>query len=145
LLSRSFKTFKDAPQDISEEDLVKIVEEVYKDYKIEDSESFHDAIQQYRLSQNNRNMIFDSRLREDKQETSRQTKYETLSVIPLYFKDEVLNLRPLERRWYEVKLPLWYVYRNREEINGITFCDVEYDSNIGAIFKKGEQVSSMIF
>jgi len=90
-------------------------------------------------------MIFDSRLREDKQETSRQTKYETLSVIPLYFKDEVLNLRPLERRWYEVKLPLWYVYRNREEINGITFCDVEYDSNIGAIFKKGEQVSSMIF
>lgn len=144
LLLRSFNAFKDAPKDISEEDLVKIVEEVYKGYKIEDSESFHDAIQQYQLSQNNRNMIFDSRLREDKQEMSRQTKYETVSVIPACFKDEVLSLKPLERRWYEVKLPLWYVCKNREDINGIEFCNVEYDPNIGAILKKNEQVSSMI-
>lgn len=145
LLSRSFEAFKEASQDISEEDLIKIVERVYDNYKIEDSEPFHDAVKQSQLSQNNRNMIFDSRLKEDKQEVSRQTKYETVSVIPACFKDEVLNLRPLERRWYEVKLPLWYVRKNREDINGITFCDVEYDSNIGAIFKKGEQVSSMIF
>jgi len=144
LLSRSFEAFKYATQDISEEELVRIVEEVYKDYKIEDSESFHDAIQQYQLSQNNRNMIFDSRLREDEQEKSRQTKYETVSVIPVCFRDEVLNLKPSERRWYEVKLPLWYVRKNKEEIKGITFCDIQYDSNIGAIFIKDRQVSSMI-
>lgn len=144
LLSRSFKAFKEAPQDISEEDLIKIVEKVYIGYKIEDTESFIDALPQYQLSQNNRNMIFDSRLREDKQEVIRQTKYETVSVIPLCFKDEVLNLRPSERRWYEVKLPLWYVRKHKEEIKGITFCDVEYDSNIGAIFIKDEQMASMI-
>lgn len=144
LLLRSFEAFKNAPQDISEEGLVKIVEEVYKDYKIENSESFHDAIGQYQLSQNNRNMIFDSRLKEDEQEKSRQTKYETVSVIPVCFKDEVLSLKPSERRWYEVKLPLWYVLKNREDINGVEFCDVEYDSNIGAILKKNEQVSMII-
>lgn len=144
LLLRSFDTFKKSPQDISEEDLIEIVESVYKDYKINNTESFHDAIQQYQLSQNNRNMIFDSRLREDKQEISRQTKYETVSVIPACFKDDILKIKPSERRWYEVKLPLWYVCKNREDINGIEFCDVEYDSNIGAILKKDKQVSSMI-
>lgn len=144
LLSRSFEAFKEATQGISEEDIIRIVEKVYKDYKIEDSESFHDAIQQYHLSQNNRNMIFDSRLKEDKQEVSRQTKYEIISVIPACFRDEVLNLKPSERRWYEVKLPLWYVRKNKEEIKGITFCDIQYNSHIGAIFIKDKQVSSMI-
>ncbi|MBI5746596.1 MAG: hypothetical protein HZA13_06325 [Nitrospirae bacterium] len=100
MLSLSFEAFKNAPQDISEEYLVKIVEEVYKDYKIEDSESFRDAIQQYQLSQNNRNMIFDSRLKEDKQGVSRQAKYETVPAIPVCFKDEVLSLKPSERRWF---------------------------------------------
>jgi len=144
LLSRSFEAFKEATQGISEGDIIRIVEKVYKDYKIEDSESFHDAIQQYHLSQNNRNMIFDSRLKEDKQEVSRQTKYEIISVIPACFRDEVLNLKPSERRWYEVKLPLWYVRKNKEEIKGITFCDIQYNSHIGAIFIKDKQVSSMI-
>ncbi len=144
LLSRSFEAFKEASQDISEEDIIKIVERVYDNYKIEDSEPFHDAVKQSQLSQNNRNMIFDSRLKEDKQEVSRQTKYEIISVIPACFRDEVLNLKPSERRWYEVKLPLWYVRKNKEEIKGITFCDIQYDSNIGAIFIKDRQVSSMI-
>ncbi|MEP9412064.1 MAG: CRISPR-associated helicase Cas3', partial [Candidatus Brocadia sp.] len=144
LLSRSFAAFKKAPEEISENDLIGLVEEVYKDYRIEDSESFNDAIQQYRLSQTNRNMIFDSRLKEDKQEITRQTRYETVSVIPKCFKDEVLKLKPVERRWYEIKLPLWYVCKNKEDVKGITFCDVDYDSNIGAIFIKDVEVSSMI-
>lgn len=144
LLDRSFGAFKEAGEDISEKDLLEIVEKVYCGYKIENTESFIDALSQYQISQKNRNMIFDSRIDDDKQEVTRQTKYETLSVIPLCFKDEVLNLRPLERRWYEIKLPLWYVRRYKEEIRGIIFCDVDYDSKIGAIFRKDEQLASMI-
>jgi len=56
--------------------------------KIEDSESFSNAVQQYRRSQANRNMIFDSRIKEDKQEVTRQSKYETVSVIPKCFGKE---------------------------------------------------------
>jgi len=144
LLLRSFEAFREAPEDISEKDLVELVNKVYKDYIIEESKPFRDAVEQYRLSQNNRNMIFDSRLREDKQEVTRQSKYETVSVIPKCFKEEVLIIKPSDRRWFEVKLPLWYVLKNREEIKGITFCDVEYDSKLGTVFKKDELVSSMI-
>jgi CRISPR-associated endonuclease/helicase Cas3 len=143
-LARSFETFKNASNEMSENDLIGVVEKVYRDCRIENSESYNDAIQQYKLSQSNRSMIFDSRLKEDKLEVTRQTRYETLSVIPKCFKDEVLKLTPLERQWYEVKLPLWYVLKNKEEDNGITFCDMDYDSHIGAMFTKGEQLSSMI-
>lgn len=138
------EVFKEAPENISEKDLIKLVNKVYKDYIIEESEPFRDAVQQYRLSQKNRNMIFDSRLKEDKQEVTRQAKYETVSVIPKCFKDEVLLLKPSGRRWFEVKLPLWYVLRNREEIKGITFCNVDYDSKLGATFRKGDLLPSMI-
>lgn len=143
-LTRSFEEFKNAPGEMSENDLIKVVEEVYKDYRIEDSESFKDAVLQYKLSQSNRNMIFDSRITEDKQEVTRQTKYETVSVIPKCFKDEVLSLKPSERQWYEVKIPVWYARKYKEEIEGITFCDMDYDSNIGIIFTKEKDVSSMI-
>ena len=129
---------------MSEKDLVELVNGVYKNYIIEESEPFRDAVQQYRLSQKNRNMIFDSRVKEDKQAVTRQAKYETVSVIPKCFKDEVLLLKPSERRWFEVNLPLWYVLRNREEIKGITFCDVDYDLKLGATFRKGELLPSMI-
>jgi CRISPR-associated endonuclease/helicase Cas3 len=144
LLSRSFVAFRDVPEDVSEKDLVELVNRVYKGYIVEESEPFKAGVQQYRLSQNNRNMIFDSRQREDKQEVTRQARYETVSVIPKCFKDEVLLLKPSGRRWFEVKLPLWYALRNREEIKGITFCDVDYDSKLGATFRKGELSPSMI-
>jgi len=143
-LAHSFEIFKNAPREMSENDLINIVETVYKDCEIEDSEAFKDAIQQYKLSQSNRNMIFDSRRKEDKQEVTRQAKYETVSVIPRCFKDKVLTLKPSERQWYEVKIPAWYARKHKEEIEGITFCDMEYNFNIGVIFKKDEDVSSMI-
>jgi len=144
LLNRSFESFQNAHRDISEKDLVELVEKVYKNYKIEDTGSFKDAIVQHKLSQNNRSAIFDSRLKEDKQEVTRQSKYETVSVIPACFEKEVLKLKPAERRWYEMKLPLWYVMKNRQEIKGITFCDIEYNPDIGGVFIKDKQSASMI-
>jgi len=56
-----------------------------------------------------------------------------------------LHLKPQERRLYEMKLPLWYVLKNLMEIEGISFCDVSYDSNLGAQFKKGDEIAFMIF
>lgn len=143
-LAFSFEAFKSGPSKMAENDLINIVETVYKDYRIEDSEPFKDAVQQYGVSQSNRNMIFDSRLKEDKQEVTRQSKYETSSVIPICFRNEILSLKPLERQWYEIKLPFWYVHKNKEEVKDITFCNVDYDSYIGAVLAKDKDLSCMI-
>lgn len=143
LLERSFKAFKWVQEEMSEKDLIDLIEKVYADYKIENSKSFTDAIQQYQLLQRRRNMIFNSRLKEERENT-RQIKYETVSIIPKCFKEEVLELKPAIRKWYEVKLPLWYVIKNKDEYKGIIFCDVDYDSKIGTMFIKDSQASSMI-
>ncbi|NOX21077.1 MAG: CRISPR-associated helicase Cas3' [Nitrospirae bacterium] len=144
LLSRSFDAFKAAPQELTENDLIEIVETVYKDYRIDNTEPFNDALKQYEISQKNRLMILDSRIKEEKQDVTRQVKYEAVPVIPECFREEVLKLKPHERQWYEVKLPLWYVRKHREEIKGITFCEVKYDSKIGATFVKDDQLQSVI-
>jgi len=136
LLDRSFKAFYKAPKEMSEQDLINLTEMVYQGYPIENLESYQEAISQYAKSQKKRMAIFDSRIAEEKQEVTRQVRYETASVIPTCFKDEVLKLKPAERRWYEVKLPLWYVLKNKEEEKGILFCDVEYDSQFGARLKQ---------
>lgn len=139
LLNRSFETFCKAPEEMSEQDLINVVEEAYKGYQIEDSEAYQEAIGQYQKTQKRRMAIFDSRIREDKQEVTRQARYETISVIPVCFKEEALRLKPAERRCYEVKLPLWYVLKNKEEEKGILFCDIEYDSQFGARLNQNER------
>lgn len=132
LLNRSFKAFHKAPARMSEQDLINVVEEVYHGYQIEESEIYQEATGQYQKSQRKRMAIFDSRLKEDKQEVTRQARYETISVIPACFKNEVLGLKHAERQWYEVKLPLWYALKNKDEEKGILFCNVEYNSQLGA-------------
>ncbi len=144
LLDRSFNAFETSSRNPSENDLIEIVERVYDNYDIETSDAFRDAMQQYMLSQKNRSMILDSRTREDTLEVTRQSKYETISVIPKCFMNDVLELKPFERQWYEVKLPLWYVQRNREDIKGITFCDIEYNSFIGATLSQSDKASTII-
>jgi hypothetical protein len=48
---------------------------------------------------------------------------------------------------YEIKMPYWYVLKHKEhkgQNEDITFCDMKYDSIIGAQFADDTQVSSLI-
>ena len=141
LIEATYAAFKEAGSAISEAELLRIVEMVYLNYNVQESEAFIDATGQYALSQSARAGIFDSRFLEDKDEVTRRAKYETASVVPLCYKEEVLNLPPAERRWYEVKLPLWYVQKHRREEEGIMFCDVIYDSKLGAVLSSESRQS----
>jgi CRISPR-associated endonuclease/helicase Cas3 len=141
LIEATYAAFKEAGANISEAELLKIVETVYKNYEIEETEAFVDATEQYALSQNNRAAIFDTRFLEGKDEVTqdevtRRATYEMASVVPLCYKDQVLAKAPSERQWYEVKLPLWYVKKHRCAESDITFCDVNYDAKLGAVLKQ---------
>jgi len=133
LIDAAYDAFKEAGPNINEADLFCIVEKVYQNYQVEMTETFVDATGQYEDSQEKRAGIFDSRLKEDKNEVTRRSTYEVASVIPLCYEDEISRLPPTERRWYEVKLPLWYVLKHRYDKRGITFCDVAYDEKLGAV------------
>ena len=145
LLIRSFRAFDNAPTNMSEQDLINVVDQVYKGYKIEETDHFTDALEQYKLSQKLRMAIFDNRLGEDDQDITRLQKYETISVIPSLFMEEVLHLKPNERRWFEVKIPLWYAINNKITAKGIVFCDMSYNKKIGGMLKVDKESSSMTF
>jgi CRISPR-associated endonuclease/helicase Cas3 len=144
LLTRSFEIFKNSPEKLTENDLIKIVENVYLGFEIEKSPNFIDANKQYSKTQQRLMSIFDNPNREDRNEVTRKTEYLQIPVIPSTFRDEVLSLPPSQRRMYEVKMPYWYVQKHKEPNEEITFCEMKYDSIIGAQFAEDSQVSSLI-
>jgi CRISPR-associated endonuclease/helicase Cas3 len=143
LLEKTFLEFSQAPEDMTEQNLLDIIENVYAGYPYETREGFTEALEQYQLSQKNRLGIFDSRNREEDIEKTRMTKYETTSVIPYYFFNEIMTVSPKERRWYEVKIPNWYLFKNKREHDGVLFCDVIYDQELGVILKNDDRGISM--
>jgi len=145
LLDRTFNAFANIPNSISEQDLIHVVDQVYNEYRIDETEHYAKALEQYKISQKWRMAVFDSRLGEDDQKVTRLQKYETISVIPSLFMEEVLTLRPQERRWFEVKIPLWYAMENKIEARGIWFCDMDYDDKIGGVLKANRKTSSVFF
>lgn len=144
LLTRSFDIFKKSPEKLTENDLIKIVEDVYAGKEIEKSPNFNDASEQYAKTQKRLMGIFDNPNREDKNDVTRKIEYLQIPVIPSSFRDEVLSLPPSQRRLYEVKMPYWYVIRHKEPNEEIPFCDMKYDSVVGAQFTEDNQVSSLI-
>jgi len=142
LLEQSFQAFENSPEEITESNLIEIVENVYSDIDIISEDNFKRASEQYSKTQERLKGIFDNPNRDNLNEITRKTEYRQLPVIPSSFKDEVLSLPPSKRRLYEVKMPYWYVMKHKEQ-DGI-FCDMEYDSNIGAQFIEDTEVSTMI-
>ena len=107
---------------------------VYSGMDITEDSRFREAGAQYTLSQRQRMAIFDNPQRDPQYEVTRKVDYPQVSVIPLSFRDVVASLSPLERRWYEVKMPTWYVKEHREARDDVTFCEMEYDADLGARF-----------
>jgi len=142
LLELSFHEFENSPEEITESKLIEIVENVYSDIEIKSTDNFKRASEQYSKTQERLKGIFDNPNRDNLNEITRKTEYRQLPVIPSAFKKEILSLSPSERRLYEVKMPYWYVMRHKEQ-DGI-FCEMEYDSNIGARFIEDNEISTMI-
>lgn len=82
--------------------------------------------------------------KDEKSEVTRRIEYPQVSVIPLQFRETVRDLPPIRRRCYEVKMPLWYVKKHREERGDVVFCDMEYDSRIGARFTERPEEAYVI-
>ncbi len=144
LLERSYKAFEDANPDLTEADILNIVESVYGNRGIQETQDFKDAYEQYLITQSRLMSIFDNLMRDDKAETTRRVDYLQVPVIPSVFKETALT-QPLSRRHlYEVKMPYWYVRKHKEEVEEIVFCEMNYDSDIGATFASDAGVASLI-
>ena len=134
LLEKSFLAFQDAPVRPSESDLISLVESVYAGRNIEENERFREAVRQYSDSQRQRMGIFDNPHRDPHFEVTRKVDYPHVSVIPLDFRDTVRKISPRDRRWFEVKMPVWYVRKHKHVEDDVVYCEMKYDSCTGARF-----------
>lgn len=140
LLERSFDIFsKYQGHDITEQQLLDIVEKVYENQHIDVHEDFKHSISLVDQDQRNFRGMLDP-LKDDEKRNTRLERYTQVSVIPFNFRDKVLeNENPRDRRLYELKMPAWYVKENeiRDPENGdIVFCEMEYDDHLGGQFIK---------
>lgn len=140
LLARSFQVFSEYQNcDLTEQDLLDIVERVYTNQQIQTHEEFKQSIKLVNYDQNNFCGMLDPQ-KDDERRNTRLEKYVQVSVIPFQFQKEVLAIEnPGDRRLYELKMPAWYVKKNeiRDPENGdIIFCDMQYDSHLGGQFSE---------
>jgi len=140
LLERSWQTFSDRQGLVTERDLIEMVEKVYAGFDPRDHPVFQAAQVTVREVQARLAGVLDRTLGEEGLLTRLESYYQ-ISVIPFQIRNEVLAVHPRERRRYEVKMPWWYVKRCREEVDGITFCRMEYDKRLGARFEREESLA----
>lgn len=140
LLTRSFRAFAEAPEKMTEMDLLDVIGKVYTGIALEGQEGFSEALEQYGKSQAIRFNILDDRNREEDQlERTRLSKYESISVIPNSFYSEIQEVKPHLRQWYEVKIPYWYFCKHNRTKDGLAFCDMVYDEQLGALLETDER------
>lgn len=146
LLDRSFECFRDLPENATESNLQQLVESVYADFKLEDSEDYRQALGAYETAQRKRLAIYDSRVTDEdlQKEITRLTTYQQVDVIPECYAEKALASRPRDRRWFELKMPLWYVKKHSRNCDGIAFCEMEYDSELGARLLTSDERSCLI-
>ncbi|MCK9314405.1 MAG: CRISPR-associated helicase Cas3', partial [Methanocorpusculum sp.] len=132
LLERTMSVVSGEKADLTEADLISIVERVYEGCSVSDNQDFRQASDLYRKTQEKLMDVLDNPYSEEEEEVTRKVTYLQVPVIPLCFKERVLALAPRERRRFEVKMPQWYVRKHKSEVDGILFCDMEYDEMYGA-------------
>ncbi|HHU63702.1 MAG TPA: CRISPR-associated helicase Cas3' [Clostridiales bacterium] len=142
LLKRTMDILQEMSEDMKEKDLLVFIEKVYEGFPMEKTDAFQQAIKQYKESQKIRKQILDNMLDEEQVERTRLSKYETISVIPFSFYNQVKNEAPKNRIKYEVKVPYWYFFKHKKIRDGLLFCDLIYDKKLGAILE--EDTSSCI-
>jgi len=144
ILEKTWSAFYESPRNIKERDLLDIIAKVYDGYDVENSEHFREAIQQVEVSQKRRLYILDDCTEEDEMEKTRRSKYETVSVIPYCFFNQLAELPPRERMWYEVRIPYWYVKDHSHSEDGVLFCHLKYDKEYGAFLEEEEETANFL-
>ena len=144
LLERTMSVVSGEKADLTEADLISIVERVYEGCSVSNNQDFRQASDQYRKTQERLMDVLDNPYSEEEEEVTRKVTYLQVPVIPLCFKEMVLALVPRERRRFEVKMPQWYVRKHKSEVDGILFCEMEYDEMYGAGYLDESEIQLLV-
>jgi CRISPR-associated endonuclease/helicase Cas3 len=143
LLQATFNLFSQNQGSISENQLLQIVEEIYKNHNPFQHPTYTYAQERVATTQKKLS-LYDYHFSEQHgSDRTRIDRYPQESVIPKCFMNEVLLLPPRKRRLFEIKMPLWYIKKNSSMQDDIIFCELLYDKHLGARMEKED--ASLVF
>lgn len=146
ILHKTTKTFsKFHNKNISENDFVSIVNEVYSDVDIMNDDDYISGLKKYDKIQKHYKFIGDANI-SDGDIFTRAIDYIKIPVIPDKFLDEVLNLSPLGKSKYQVSLPYWVkskitIYSK----DNFDFGAIDYNYERGTVISQFRKNSTVIF
>jgi CRISPR-associated endonuclease/helicase Cas3 len=127
---------------LTEQQLLKLVDEVYQNYNVEEEPDFLKGLRRYAEIQHTQKYILDLKANE---ETFTRIGLDTVSVIPDKFQEKLMNESIMEKTKYEVSISKKRFDGLKcvkdEEHEWFKYVDVIYDLETGLKFKSKENMS----
>lgn len=142
ILSNTFDTLREHNgRRLTESDLLKLVDDVYEAYDIEQDENFQNGLKRYREIQYDLKYIFDLVAKE---EVFTRLGLDTVNVIPYKFQERLHEQTIMEKAKHEVSI-------SRRRFNSVksvsdevhswfNYVNVNYNFEIGLTFKNSENI-----
>lgn len=135
ILESTFQVLKSRDRKrITLKELSELVDLVYSPIDIAAHPDFLEAIEKYREIQGNLYHIFDNR-GEDKAYT--REGLDDVDIIPMKFKDDLVEANPQTKALYEVSVRKWQYERTSKvkDVDGFVYLDVDYSFEKGVNFR----------
>jgi len=137
ILESSWKLCQESQRDLTEDNLIRLVEAAYAGRALSRQEAFSAIQAQTQAVQQRLFGVLDNpQPEEDSHLTTRLEKYHQVSIIREPLADEAARCSQWERRLFELKMPIWYVRENKSKHSSedLPLCKMGYDSVLGAQF-----------
>ena len=130
-------------QRLSEAELLKLVDAVYKDWNVEEDTSYLQGKKAHQDVQARYSFVMDVDARKEESAYTREGM-DSINIIPLSFKSCCQHLPRHLKAKYEVPIRKWQAKErgaeaerdNRGRETGFVYCDVAYSSEKGVLFKE---------
>ncbi|MEZ0539532.1 CRISPR-associated helicase Cas3' [Fibrella arboris] len=145
ILSSTFNVLtKHQGEALSEQDLLQMVEDVYKDWNVEDDEQYQSALSKYEsLIRTHCNYLYD--FSNDLEQVFTREGLDTVNVIPNRYQAELSDASILEKSKHEVAVRIHRVKANKPKSDSkhswFQYFDCDYDFEHGLRFKKKDNAA----
>jgi len=128
---------------LTEKQLNQLVNEVYKNIDIENTESYKDGLNKYSEIQKSLSYIKDNR---SSKEVFTREGLDSISVIPFMFYENLTSKTIKEKSKYEISIrrSRYFTAKREKDDDGFKYVDYKYDNEIGLTFEKGSPISESL-
>ena len=128
---------------LTEKQLNQLVDEVYRNIDIENTESYKEGLNKYSEIQKSLSYIKDNH---SSKEVFTREGLDSISVIPFMFYENLTSKTIKEKSKYEISIrrSRYFTVKREKDDDGFKYVDYRYDNEVGLTFEKGSPISKSL-